>query len=118
MRRRFRLRAFVLATSLLAFAAGVCAQPSTGAPPPLPGEQDHIARYVGVDGALVTVVYGPPHDRNYGPKPSFSQLDVNHDGLITRFEAEAYLPLFNDYDNLVHHGPGVTPRMYEHWDQR
>ncbi len=82
------------------------------------GEHDHVVRYIGADGQLVTVVSGQPHYPSPPPKPPFEQLDVNHDGIITREEAEAYLPLYNDYDNLVHHVPGVTRRMYAHWDQR
>ena len=82
------------------------------------GDRDHVLRYVGEDGQLVTVVSGQPHDPTPPPKPAFDQLDANHDGIITREEAHAYLPLYNDYDNLVHHVAGVTPRMYSRWDQR
>ena len=82
------------------------------------GERDHVLRYVGYDGKLVTVVSGQPHDPTPPPKPPFEVLDTNHDGIITRDEAQAYLPLYNDYDNLVHHVAGVTPRMYARWDQR
>ena len=82
------------------------------------GDRDHVLRYVGDDGQLVTVVSGQPHDPTPPPKPSFEQLDLNHDGIITRDEAQAYLPLYNDYDNLVHHVAGITPRMYARWDQR
>lgn len=82
------------------------------------GDRDHVLRYVGDDGQLVTVVSGQPHDPTPPPKPSFEQLDANHDGIITRDEAHAYLPLYNDYDNLVHHVAGITPHMYARWDQR
>jgi len=80
--------------------------------------QDRVTTRTAADGTQVTIVSGQPHDPSYGPKPPFEQLDRNGDGIITRDEAEAYLPLFNDYDNLVHHVPGVTKRMYARWDQR
>jgi len=80
--------------------------------------EDRVSTHTAADGTQVTIVSGQPHDPSYGPKPPFEQLDRNRDGIITRDEAEAYLPLFNDYDNLVHHVPGITQRMYARWDQR
>lgn len=109
------------------FAAGAKAQQpapepmttdSTAQPTTHAVNRDHVMRYVANDGKLVTVVSGQPHDPTPPPKPPFDQLDANHDGIISRDEAQAYLPLFNDYDNLVHHVAGVTPRMYARWDQR
>jgi hypothetical protein len=78
--------------------------------------QDKVSTYTAADGTQVTLTSGQPHDRSYGPKPPFEQLDTDHDGIITRNEAQAYMPLLNDYDNLVHHVKGVTPAMYAHWD--
>ena len=94
------------------------AQPTQLATNKSQGDRDHVLRYIGNDGQLVTVVSGQPHDPTPQPKPSFEQLDANHDGIITRDEAQAYLPLYNDYDNLVHHVAGITPHMYARWDQR
>lgn len=99
----------VLLTGLLA-AAGVHAQGAQ--------QNDQVSHFTAADGTRVTVTSGQPVDRSYGPKPAFEQLDVNHDGVITREEAEAYLPLFNDFDNLAHHVPGISKRAYARWDQR
>lgn len=79
---------------------------------------ERVSTFTRADGTQVTVVSGQPKPASYGPKPAFEQLDVNHDGIITREEAEAYLPLLNDFDNLAHHVRGITPRMYARWDQR
>jgi hypothetical protein len=103
MKNRVRNQAIVA----VAGAIGLCAVASA---------QDRVSDYTAADGTHVTVVSGQPADRSYGPKPSFEQLDANHDGIVTREEAQAFLPLLNDYDNLVHHVAGITPRMYARWD--
>jgi len=105
MKHRFRNQAIVAATGAMALCAVVSAQ-------------DRVSDFTAADGTQVTVVSGQPHYRADGPKPTFEQLDANRDGLITREEAQAYLPLLNDYDNLVHHVAGITPRMYARWDHR
>jgi hypothetical protein len=99
----------VLITGLLA-ATGASAQAAR--------QGDQVTHFTAADGTQVTVTSGQPVDRSYGPRPAFEQLDVNHDGVITREEAEAYLPLFNDFDNLAHHVPGISKRAYARWDQR
>ena len=69
-------------------------------------------------GREVTLHYGQPAPESYGPKPSFAQLDTDHDGTISRAEAEAYVPLANDFDYLAQGKERITPREYAHWDQR
>jgi hypothetical protein len=50
------------------------------------------------------------------PRPSFNSLDTNHDGVISESEAEAYVPLANDYLHLFRKGSrGVTRSEYDHW---
>jgi len=78
--------------------------------------EDQVTTYTASDGTKVTLTSGQPKDHSYGPKPSFEQLDTDRDGIISRNEAQAYMPLLNDYDNLVHHVKGITPAMYAHWD--
>ena len=100
--------ATLLAASLFAIAATASAQ----------GAQDRVSTYTAADGTQVTVTSGQPAPRSYGPRPPFEQLDTNHDGGISREEASAYMPLYNDFDNLAHHVPGISRRAYARWDQR
>jgi hypothetical protein len=52
----------------------------------------------------------------YGPKPSFDALDINHDGVISESEADAYPPLANDYLYVARKGSrGVTHAEYDRW---
>jgi hypothetical protein len=72
------------------------------------------------DGTQVTVTSGQPPKDPYVPAPSFEQLDSNHDGFISREEAEAYLPLLNDYDNLLteyHHPKAISKRQFDTWNR-
>lgn len=82
------------------------------------GSQDQVTQFTKSDGTRVTLVSGPPHSPSYGPKPSFEQLDTNRDGFIDRNEAEAYVPLINDFDHLAFHTTRISRRAYDSWDYR
>jgi len=98
-----------VACSLLMLCAAASAQT---------GSQDQVTHYTQRDGTQVTLVSGQPHDPSYGPKPAFAQLDRNHDGFIDRSEAEAWIPLINDFDHLAFHTTRISQQSYAHWDYR
>ena len=79
--------------------------------------QDHSTRFTAADGSQVTLTSGQPGPERYGPAPAFAQLDANRDGYISRHEAEGYLPLFNDFDNIAHHAEQISKPQFEHWVQ-
>jgi hypothetical protein len=102
-----RLLALIVSSGLLAVAAGSQAQ-------------DSASHGTAADGTQVTVTSGQPPKDAYTPAPSFEQLDANHDGVISREEAEAYLPLLNDYDNLLteyHHPKAISKRQFDTWNR-
>lgn len=68
------------------------------------------------DTNTVTVHSGQPTPVNYGPAPPFEQLDTNHDGRISREEANAYIPLFNDFDYLAHGAGSISHRQFDNWN--
>ena len=90
---------------LFGFSAGAIAQ------------SDTVHRYVDAQGNDVTVHSGQPAPDNYGPKPAFATLDRNHDGFISREEAEAYPPLASDFDYLTH-GERISAAQYARWNHR
>lgn len=99
-----RLLALIVSGALLSVASGSQAQ-------------DQATHFTAADGTQVTLHSGQPAPEHYGPAPAFAQLDVNHDGYISREEAEAYPPLLNDFDNVVHHAERISQRQFEHWNQ-
>jgi hypothetical protein len=64
----------------------------------------------------VTVRSSQPAPVNYGPAPPFEQLDTNRDGRISRDEANAYIPLFNDFDYLAHGANAISHRQFDNWN--
>jgi hypothetical protein len=64
----------------------------------------------------VTVRSSQPAPVNYGPAPPFEQLDANRDGRISRDEANAYIPLFNDFDYLAHGANTISHRQFDNWN--
>jgi hypothetical protein len=80
-------------------------------------QTDTVHRYVDAHGQEVTVTSGQPAPQNYGPKPAFAELDRNHDGFISREEAEAYPPLASDFDYLTH-GERISAAQYARWNHR
>lgn len=104
-----RTAAAVATGGLLALCAAASAQS---------GSQDSVTHFTRADGTPVTLISGQPKPVSYGPKPAFEQLDSNHDGSISRAEAEAFVPLSNDFDFLAHKSERISKRAYEHWDYR
>jgi len=82
-------------------------------------QNDTVHHYTDAQGREVTLYAGQPKPDNYGPRPSFAELDRNHDGVITRDEAEAYIPLLNDFDDVAFPGGvRITPAQYARWDKQ
>ncbi|WP_395681013.1 hypothetical protein [Dokdonella sp.] len=64
----------------------------------------------------VTVNSGQPQPRDYGPAPSFAQLDRNGNGYIGSDQADAYPPLANDFIHADGNRDGRISRAeYERW---
>jgi hypothetical protein len=77
--------------------------------------QERVLHSTADDGSQVTVTSGQPKPNHYGPPPDFAKLDANNDGFVSREEAEAYMPLFNDFDYLAHHADRISKRQFENW---
>lgn len=96
--------------------ADLPAQPMA-APSATPGmTEEHSVQFQNPQGATVTVNYGMPEPTNYGPKPPFAQLDTNHDGRISQSEAQAYLPLYNDWLHVAPHASSISKAQYDAWN--
>ena len=94
----------LMAASVFAFAAGAQAQES-------------VTHTTARDGTDVTVHSGQPKPAQYGQPPAFGSLDANSDGFISRAEAEAYIPLFNDFDYLAHDANRISKLQFKRWVQ-
>lgn len=77
--------------------------------------QDQVTHFTSTDGTQVTLTSGQPPQDHYGPPPDFATLDVDHNGAISREEAQAYLPLLNDFDYLAHHANRISKSQYQRW---
>lgn len=78
--------------------------------------EERSVQFQDAQGVNVTVNYGMPQPDNFGPKPPFSQLDSNHDGRISQTEAQAYLPLYNDWLHVAPHASSISQAQYDGWN--
>jgi hypothetical protein len=92
----------LLATGALLASAGAYAQ-------------DQTVQFTEANGTRVTLTSGQPAPDHYGPPPAFAALDTNHNGRITRDEANAYPPLLNDFDYIAHHANSISKAEYTRW---
>jgi hypothetical protein len=79
--------------------------------------QDRATPITTNDGTQGTLTSGQPAPDHYGPAPSFTQLDINHDGFVSRDEAGAYPPLLNDFDFIAHHANRISKRQFDYWNR-
>lgn len=79
--------------------------------------QDQATHFTTNDGTQVTLTSGQPAPDRPAPPPAFEQLDADRDGIISRGEAEGYIPLLNDYDYISFHGKRVSRAVYDQWVQ-
>jgi len=80
--------------------------------------QDTVRHLADAQGREVIVRTGMPAPEHYGPKPDFAALDRDHDGTISREEAEAFVPLANDFEFVAQNGNRISARQYAQWDYR
>ncbi len=70
------------------------------------------------NGGTLTVNAGMPEQvKDYGPPPSFTTLDANHDGRISPEEAQAYPPLDSDFLYASGQGKSISRGQYQKWVQ-
>lgn len=79
--------------------------------------QDRTTPITTNDGTQGILISGQPAPDHYGPAPSFAQLDIDHDGFVSRGEAEAYPPLLNDFEFIAHHANRMSQRQFENWNR-
>ena len=73
------------------------------------------AQYQTPQGEL-TVHSGPSPAHDYGPPPSFAQLDTQGSGFLTAAQADAYPPLANDFIHADANRDGRVSRAeYARW---
>jgi hypothetical protein len=104
MKMKHHLYSIIASTSLLTIADGSHAQ-------------DSATRFTTNDGTQGTLTSGQPAPDHHGPAPPFGQLDIDHDGFISRDEAGSYLPLLNDFDFVAHHANRISKRQFEYWNR-
>ncbi len=78
--------------------------------------QDATSQTTDRNGNTLIVHSGQPAPVNYGPAPSFEQLDADHNGAVSRDEAAAYPPLLNDFDFIAHHANSISRKQFERWN--
>lgn len=68
------------------------------------------------NGGTLTVNSGMPANvQQYGPPPSFTTLDTNHNGCISEDEARAYPPLDSDFLYASGQGKCISRAQYKKW---
>ncbi len=81
-------------------------------------QETSTAQYQTPQGELI-VHSGQPQPHDYGPPPSFAQLDTRGSGFLTATEADAYPPLANDFIHADANRDGRVSRAeYERWASR
>jgi hypothetical protein len=105
MKSNHHLQSIIASIGLLTFAASNHAQ-------------DSATHFTTNDGTQGTLTSGQPAADHYGPAPPFSQLDIDHDGFVSRDEAGAYLPLLNDFDFVARHANRISKRQFEYWNRK
>ncbi|MDR2011875.1 MAG: EF-hand domain-containing protein [Rhodanobacter sp.] len=79
----------------------------------------HTTTYTTAKGGSVTVHWGQPAAKYYGPPPPFAQLDTHGKGYISDYEAEAYPPLANDFGYADSNRDGrISREEYARWASR
>lgn len=94
-------------------------QPSTTQQQPSSGQfyrgTESTATYPIQNGTLTVNAGMPAQVQQYGPPPAFATLDTNHDGRISKDEAQAYPPLDSDFLYASGQQQTISRSRYEGW---